>query len=294
MNNGQQAPQSTRVEAGRSRRELAQQGGLADAGLAGHQHDGTAAEPPYEVEAVGKCAQLGVPLQQRNRRCRSGHGDARCHSASPRVDDSPFITDGRPHGFITGASDPVTRAFACAIGHLDDVLEHPSAIDDGALGRLVAYVARDQGPFYAEVVRHGQAVPQQCSRITTTAVGRSYRVADVAAVQGEELVQLVPDRDPPDEVPVDLADQEGRGHSVGREVDALAHLLEPLDIALPGLAGRVVEEEGKRAIGQLGVRLQGLALVMERERPDQHLHAHTFDDHVRTSNPIAEGARGGT
>jgi RNA polymerase sigma-70 factor (ECF subfamily) len=138
-----------------------------------------------------------------------------------------------------------------------DRLQLPAArFDDGGRPGVVV-VAVQQGLVDADGAGDDQALPQDLGRVPAPPETGQHAVANVAAPALELLVQLVPDRRPPDDRPADIGDQEGVWYPVVRHVEPPAAVVQHLQVAAPGQVRRVVEAE--REI----VRRHGLERVPE-------------------------------
>src|SRR5690606_20979099 len=133
-----------------------------------------------------------------------------------------------------GSVDPV--AAQARAGDVDHVLQRPAVRLDGANRPDVVVVAGEQGPIDAERPSDDEGLPEDLRGAAAAAVLGDHAVADVAALAGEVLVQLVADRRAANDLAVHLGDEE-RGRDEPRaEVEAAGGLVvEPDDVG-EGLA----------------------------------------------------------
>lgn len=131
----------------------------------------------------------------------------------------------------TPSADPVAAEGDAVVGlgagH-DSFQLAAARLDHGCRAGVVV-VARDQRGLDAIGTGDHDALAEDLRRVATATERRAHAVPDVAAAEREEVIQPVADRRPPDDLSVDLGDQERRLDELAEVVPA-ALALEPCDV----------------------------------------------------------------
>src|SRR5665213_127710 len=131
---------------------------------------------------------------------------------------------------------------------------------------------------------------QNIGRVALSTKGRDHVIANVAASEGEKIIQLKSDRRTTHELTVDVGREKCRASSVLWKVNALAIALHEVDPLCPGHS-RVIIESKKVETGALELRpcSECRCFVGEIERSEDERRSETLT--VRPSVPTARRLR---
>jgi hypothetical protein len=94
-------------------------------------------------------------------------------------------------------------------------------------------------------------------------IPRSNAITDVPTFVGQEVIELVADRDATYKGAAIVGDQKRGRHTVSRQVNAALILRQPLQICRPRLGGVPVQQEAEAFLGKLSVGGSCLALIFQ-------------------------------
>ena len=182
-----------------------------------------------------------------------------------------------------GRGDPVAGFAGVVAVRLDVLQDAAAAFDDGG-GADVRVVAGDQYPVQPEAVGIYQGLAQDRRRVAAAAIRRADAVADVPAVAQQEVVELVADRHPSDDVALAPARRGTSRRPCRPQVQAALLGRDPIEVGGPRLVGReLVQQEREPVVGELTLGQPGLRLVVGGEVAK--------DDDVRHRRYDRQGAR---
>lgn len=156
---------------------------------------------------------------------------------------------------------------------VDHGLEDAAAGLDDASGADVVHVARDENAVDANGAGDDQALAQHLGGVPPPPVARQHAVPDVAAGDGEVLIQFMANRRAPHHGTVDLGEQERVRYELREEIDPPAVEGKALHVVGPRHPVVVVQQEAEAVGLHVAMRGKRGGLVTEADGPEAQVAA---------------------